>query len=494
VDRAARLVVSEEEIDGLGMSEAGVVRQMFAMSANDGATCIEIAKRLNDLRVPTTYTRDGREVLRGKRREKTSGLWSSSRVYNMLIETTYKGIHTWGKRGSKNRVKGAEHTTIERAVPAIVDADTWQRAQVTLRNNALSRPDVERRKYLLRGLIKCSECGRTFIGSVSQGRLASRLSPEELEGAEVRDGLVLRPYYMCAGKIATHRKSLETGKLSPKCTSGHLRGVEAEAAVWEQVKEFIQSPDAILSELAAKLAERGGDAALVEAELARIEAEVAERDAQRAMLFRLFRKGSMSESDLERQLAETVEEEKVLNDEAERLRGAAKLAGGAKATLNAVRGFLGRLEAKLAAEDGEPGWATKRRLIEALVERIGISSQVDPSDTRGRRRVHTLRIKYNFEDPRPTKTQSGLVLEKEMLFGGTYMSLQRDTNAALVQQVNAETPGMTLDELGAAMEQKHGLKLSRASLCRLRAKVGQAPDTRQSRNGKAPRKKKSTAI
>jgi hypothetical protein len=70
-----------------------------------------------------------------------------------------------------------------------------------------------------------------------------------------------------------------------------------------------------LSELGEKLAQRGGNSVDVEKELARIEAEVAERDSQRAMLFRLFRKGSISESDLERQLAGTVEED-ALNLEA----------------------------------------------------------------------------------------------------------------------------------------------------------------------------------
>jgi transposase len=291
---------------------------------------------------------------------------------------------------------------------------------------------------------------------------------------------------MCNGKNASQRKEKETGLTSPRCPSGYLRAVDAEAAVWEQVRCFLTDPDTVLCELGERLAERGGDAGAVEKELARIEAEVGERDVQRALLFRLFRKGSISEGDLERQLAETVEEEKALNLEAERLRGAVKLAGGAKASLDAVRAFLAKLGATLEGQsESEPSWETKRRAIEALVEGVVVRSQVDPSDTRGRRRIHTLCIRYNFEDPRPTKTESGLVLDKELLVGGTYLSLQRDTNAALVRLTNEEKPGMTLDELGEALLEKHGLKLSRASLSRLRAKVGQAPDNIQSRGAKS---------
>ncbi len=487
-ERSARLVVSDEQIAGLGMSEADVVRMIYQMSAAQGATCIEIAKRLNDMGVPTSYTRDERTVLRGKRREKTAGLWTSGRVRNTLIEKTYMGVHLWGKRGSKRRAKGATQATIERQVPAIVDADTWQRAQNTLRNNSLSRPDIVKRAYLLRGLMKCGECARSYIGTVSEGRKVELSSDAELSGAEVRGELVLKSYYICNGKNASQRRLKETGQTSAKCPSGYLRAVDAESAVWAQVRGFLRDPESVLSELGERLAQRGGNSIEVEKELARIEAEVAERDAQRAMLFRLFRKGSISESDLERQLAETVEEEKALNLEAERLRGAVKLAGGAKESLECVRAFLEKLASMLDAEGAaevEVSWGTKRRVIESLVEKICVRSHLDPTDSRGRRRIHMLCIKYNFEDPRPNAGANGLVLEKELVVDGELQTLRRDSNAGLVRAVLENSPDLTLGALGAELETQHGLKLSRASLSRLRAQVGKAPDNIYSRAASA---------
>ncbi len=484
-ERSARLVVSDEEVAGLGMSEADVVRMIYSMSAQEGATCIEIAKRLNDMGVPTSYTRDERVVLRGKRREKTAGLWTSGRVVGLLRAPTFMGVHTWGKRGSKRRAKGATHVTIERQVPAIVDAETWQRAQNMLRNNSLSRPDIVKRAYLLRGLMKCGECARSYVGTVSEGRKVELSSDAELSGAEVRGDLVLKSYYICNGKNASQRKEKETGQTRAKCPSGYLRAVDAEGAVWAQVRGFITAPGAVLLELGERLAQRGGDSGAVEKELARIEAEVAERDGQRAMLFRLFRKGSISESDLERQLAETVEEEKALNAEAERLRGAVKLAGGAKASLESVRAFLEKL-ASSVDDVAEPSWETRRRLIESLVEKICVRSQFDPTDSRGRRRIHTLCVKYNFEDPRPNAgSANGLVLEKELVVGGEMQTLRRDSHANLVRAVLENAPDLTLGALGAELETQHGLKLSRASLSRLRAQVGKAPDNLYTRAASA---------
>ena len=271
-DRAARLVLSTEVDPRSGLSEVEVMRKIYRWAGDEGVSCIEIAKRLNALGVPTCYTRDGRKVPpsaslagegedrvdgqggsltdisgaledgsdavndensasatanapRGKRRVATRGVWRAGRVRNMLVETTYKGIHTWGKRRSRKAVGAAnqsEPVLIERAVPAIVDADLWTRAQETLRCNRLCRPDIVKRKYLLRGLMKCAHCGLTYVGTVSEGRKLERVPESERAGLEVRGDLVLRKYYLCNGKNGSHQSY---GKLDTRCTSGHIRAL-----------------------------------------------------------------------------------------------------------------------------------------------------------------------------------------------------------------------------------------------------------------------------
>src|SRR5579863_2718522 len=97
-DRDAHIVVSDEEIPGVGISEADVIRQVYRLAANERATCFRIADFLNMLHVPCAYTRDARLLLRGKRKQRTSGLWRAGRIRNLLINSTYMGRHEYGKR------------------------------------------------------------------------------------------------------------------------------------------------------------------------------------------------------------------------------------------------------------------------------------------------------------------------------------------------------------------------------------------------------------
>src|SRR5262245_890996 len=98
--RDARLVVSNDPVPGLELSEADVIRDVFRMAAVEGKSCRVIADRLNGFRVPCAYTRDGRLDLRGKRTQRTHGLWRAARVRGLITNTTYKGIHQFGKRST----------------------------------------------------------------------------------------------------------------------------------------------------------------------------------------------------------------------------------------------------------------------------------------------------------------------------------------------------------------------------------------------------------
>lgn len=130
--REARLVVTEEPIEGIALSEADIIRLIYRLAAEEGRSSNLIADHLNSLGVPPAYTRAGREeVLRGKRKETTQGIWRYGRVCNMIKNPTYKGVHFYGRRSAKTR------EIIERAVPAIVSEAIWEKAQETLRKNFL---------------------------------------------------------------------------------------------------------------------------------------------------------------------------------------------------------------------------------------------------------------------------------------------------------------------------------------------------------------------
>src|SRR5262249_42125366 len=143
----ARLVLAEAPIAGLQLSEADVIRMIFQMAAMEKASCQRISDHLNALNVPCAYTRDGRQILRGKRKVNSAGRWRPGRVRNLLVSTTYMGQHQFGKHGGQQ--------IITRTVPAIVDEQIWQTAQETLSANRLFVSPRGNHQYLLRGLIKC---------------------------------------------------------------------------------------------------------------------------------------------------------------------------------------------------------------------------------------------------------------------------------------------------------------------------------------------------
>jgi site-specific DNA recombinase len=131
---------------------------VFRMSAVEHKSCRVIAEHLNELRVPCAYVRDERLTLRGKRKQRTQGVWRPGRVRVLLTNKPYMGTHQFGKRRKTKR------SLIEQPVPPIVSEEVWEKAQQNLRNHLLFGKRNAKNQYLLRGLIKCGLCGKTYIG------------------------------------------------------------------------------------------------------------------------------------------------------------------------------------------------------------------------------------------------------------------------------------------------------------------------------------------
>jgi predicted RNase H-like nuclease (RuvC/YqgF family) len=153
------------------------------------------------------------------------------------------------------------------------------------------------------------------------------------------------------------------------------------------------------------------------------ESEIRALDNRRAGLYRLFRRGTMSEADLDRQLAELVGEEETLKAEADRLRAELDKACNAKRALSSAEALLAKLRAKVDAEEGsaeegsaeegraeegrgvEVSWATKRRIVETLVQSIRIWSVPNLELVSGKRAksrratkfIAQITFRYSFE-------------------------------------------------------------------------------------------------
>jgi len=359
----ARLAVSEEPIPGLDLSEVDVVRMIFGMAAVERRTCYYIAARLNELRVPCAYWRDDRLVLRGKRKQRTAGLWRPGRVRNLIVSTTYKGVHEYGKR---TRTKGRQ--TISRPVPAIVDAKTWEKAQANLKAHFLFGVRNTRNQYLLRGLMKCACCDLTYIGV-----------------ANIRPSGKREFYYRCNGNQGARGLF---GAHGERCPSKAVRGEELEQMVWGDVLEFLRKPSVVIERLQARMRDEANDTTKNQDHLRRLRGLLAGKAEERSKVVGLYRRGRLNDAELDQQMQEIDRDAAGLAAQIEELEG--KLAGtdSTGAVLEGAEALLTRLRKRL---DQPLTFERKRQLVELLVGGIRIETIRN-----GAQRENVVTVTYRF--------------------------------------------------------------------------------------------------
>ncbi len=359
----SHLVVCEEPIPGMALSEAEVIRDVFRMAAVEGKSCRVIAARLNDLRIPCAYVRDDRLALRGKRKQRTSGVWRPGRIRELLTNTTYMGIHNWGKRAVKKR------SVISRPVPAIVTEATWKKAQKTLQANFLFCARSAKNQYLLRGLIKCGLCGLTYIGVAANRTNGKR-----------------EFYYRCNG---AHSPSIYAGR--DRCQAKAVRGDQLELQVWSDVETFLRNPEPVLQQLHAKLESDAQGSEQTSKQITRLEGLLAQKATERSRVVGLYRRGRLTDADLDAQMDEIGKEETALEAQAAELRARISGADSINANIRSAQALLANLRKRL---DEPVSWEQKRRLIEVLVASV----RVDTIETCGVKQTE-ITVTYRFSQP-----------------------------------------------------------------------------------------------
>lgn len=359
----ARLTVSEQIIAGLGVSEADIIRLIYHMSAGENKSCVVIANYLNAIGIPPAYVRDGRELRRGKRKSVTAGVWRAGRIRSILVNPTYKGLHQYGKRSKKLR------DVIEREVPAIVSADIWDRAQVVLHEHILFSRRNAKYSYLLRGIIKCGQCGLTYIG----------IGTHKYNGD-------FKMYYKCDGRHQVYRHFGPTGE---KCRSVTVDGIMLETTIWQDVEKFLCHPGEVLELVAAQMSLRGDEAEHLRAELARLQQGLQTKNREKDAVITLFRRGRIDDRSLDAQLDQIQQEEEDLQHQIEHLQGHVQNAHSVEAALRSTEELLLHLRHRLE----EPlTWELKRQLIEALIERIVVNT----IDTKQGKKEARITVIYRF--------------------------------------------------------------------------------------------------
>jgi site-specific DNA recombinase len=359
----ARLVVSEDPIPDMDISEADVVRLIYRMAAVERKSCFQIAAKLTELRVPCAYQRDERLVLKGKRKVRTSGLWRPGRVRNLIVTTTYKGIHEYGKR---SRTKGRQ--TISRPVPAIVDAKTWERAQANLTAHQLFSRRSAKNDYLLRGLMKCGFCNLTYIGL-----------------ANTRPNGKREFYYRCNGNQGARGIY---GAHGERCPSKAVKGEALEEMVWSDILEFLRKPGAVIDRLKERMRDEVNDTGKNRDRLRRLRALLEGKSEERTKMVGLYRRGRLNDAELDQQMEEIDKDAAGLTTQIEELESKLGATESNDADLESAEALLTRLRKRL---EQPLTFERKRQLVELLVGGIRVETIRD-----GAKRENVVTVTYRF--------------------------------------------------------------------------------------------------
>src|SRR5664280_490200 len=361
--RNGQLVVSEDPIPGMAMSEADVIRDVYRMAAVERKSCRVIAERLNSLCIPCAYVRDDRLTLRGKRKEKTSGVWRPGRIRGLLTNKTYMGVHEFGKRAASKRA------IISRPVPAIVTEETWEKAQKTLQDNFLFCARSAKNQYLLRGLIKCGLCGLTYIGVAANRPNGKRES-----------------YYRCNG---AHSPAIY--RADGPCHAKSIRGDHLEEQVWSDVESFLRDPNPVLEKLHARLESDSKGSDQTRKQITRLEGLLEQKATERSRVVGLYRRGRVTDADLDAQMDEIAKEQAALEAQIAELGGRMAGADSIAGNMSSAQALLASLRKRL---DQPISWEQKRRLIEVLVAGV----RVETVETCGVKQAE-ITVTYRFSQP-----------------------------------------------------------------------------------------------
>jgi site-specific DNA recombinase len=139
--------------------EAKIVKRIYSLSL-EGKGTRAISEVLNNESIPTRYNiiKKGTITVKNKytgketTRNKSEVQWAQNTVRGILTNTLYKGERKWGNE------------SFNLPQLRIFDTHYWQKVNDNLAKNARNRGKSVDHKYLLKGLLECSICGRNYYG------------------------------------------------------------------------------------------------------------------------------------------------------------------------------------------------------------------------------------------------------------------------------------------------------------------------------------------
>ena len=254
----------------------------------------------NNRLVPAEHYEDAREIWRlalagwkirticrelGKRGIPTpSGKrdWNTNTLRNMLKNRAYSGIiealkqesieprqrhkATYGKTSRRPRPEDERVLLYGLVEKPMVTSEEFLWVQERLKANRLyAKRNTSLREYVLKGLIRCSACGRTYIGVTRNGN----------------------SYYYCGAKWKPVNREA--------CQSHGLRATEVEDGAFQTVADFLRGPQGFENEIRRRYGLTEASEASLRRQITNLEGEDQKEEEAESRAFRLAAHAQVSE-------------------------------------------------------------------------------------------------------------------------------------------------------------------------------------------------------
>ncbi|HNQ17422.1 MAG TPA: recombinase family protein [Candidatus Woesebacteria bacterium] len=338
--------------------EAEVVQQMFAWLIEEQLTTRQITKRLNQQKIPTKT---------GK-----NSVWHSATVRGILSNPLMTGhgyCHKTRATAQKDRRrKFTPKTTstcnarekrpveewIETTAPAIISQETFDKAQIQLAENRRQAARIYQpssRRYLLRSLVRCGECGLFMMGThqLSVGGQYEYL------------------YYCCVGK-----DPVTVGR-PQRCPSRRVRADRLDQLVWQSLYQLLQQPQTLAHEYQLSQQLQEGDLNQFQAQLARVDTQLQRLQRQLERLLDAYQQGLIELSELAKRRQQLLEQQAALDKERQHL----KLQQQRSLHWQKVEMDLQQFHQNLGLCLDRLSFEDRQKLVQLLIERVVVFSNGD---------------------------------------------------------------------------------------------------------------------
>jgi site-specific DNA recombinase len=201
----------------------------------------------------------------------------------MVQNPVYRGQHRHGD-GKEGSVLPVSYSP----APRIVSDALWERAQAQIEKNRRLSGKQAKRLYLLRGLAWCGSCGHAYTGQTTNADLA--------DTTDHRKGVLYRCNWRAGGQ---------------SCSSPSVAG-SIEWDIWGAVRSVLESPHLFRSAIEGRVS-----APREVVDLERLQRALAEKEEGRARILSLYRRGRLTDTELDAQMDEIEAESATLTQELE---------------------------------------------------------------------------------------------------------------------------------------------------------------------------------